>query len=400
MAPKNASEAFVAHIAQHSFLSLWSYANPQGKHGKELCDVLVVCDPDVIILSVKEATPTESGDIAVDWARWHRSVIDASTRQLYGAERWLKLAPHVIRSDGAVGLALPEVTRRRTHRVAVALGGGGSIPIPTGDFGKGFVHVLTEGSLNVILGELDTIRDFTAYFTAKETLLTSGGRLDLEGDETDLLAFYLFNGRKLPDPSLHTIVGAGSWDQFRTGPEYLAKQKVDVVSYRWDWLIERFGADILRDNMEFGSTLNDNELVLRDMAREDRFARRVLGGAFAEFFELARENKVRSRAVRSPSGIVYVFLARPHGYPRKDRVAELAARCFIARGVHADAVTVIGIATEQYEKGKGYSLDAVRIHIPAWTADHQAAMESAQREFGYFVKPERTHTSEDEFPIM
>jgi hypothetical protein len=44
----NDSEQFVYDICSKSFLSLWSYINPQGKTpGKELCDVLVVCNPHV-----------------------------------------------------------------------------------------------------------------------------------------------------------------------------------------------------------------------------------------------------------------------------------------------------------------------------------------------------------------
>jgi hypothetical protein len=50
----NQSEEYLARLCRRSFLSLWSYPTPQGKNaGKELCDCLVVCDPDVIIFSVK-----------------------------------------------------------------------------------------------------------------------------------------------------------------------------------------------------------------------------------------------------------------------------------------------------------------------------------------------------------
>jgi hypothetical protein len=50
----NKAEEFVFHICRETFLSLWSYANPLGKNGKELCDILIVCDPDIVIFSVKE----------------------------------------------------------------------------------------------------------------------------------------------------------------------------------------------------------------------------------------------------------------------------------------------------------------------------------------------------------
>jgi len=45
----NKSEEFVSKLCEKTFLSLWCYRNPQGKDkGKELCDILVVCDPDKI----------------------------------------------------------------------------------------------------------------------------------------------------------------------------------------------------------------------------------------------------------------------------------------------------------------------------------------------------------------
>jgi hypothetical protein len=59
-------EEFVYFLSRQSFLSLWSDANPQGENGSELCDVLVVCEPDIIIFSVKEVYVCEAGDVAVD----------------------------------------------------------------------------------------------------------------------------------------------------------------------------------------------------------------------------------------------------------------------------------------------------------------------------------------------
>lgn len=48
------SEQLVYELSRKSFLSFWSYPNPLNDCQKELCDVLIVCDPDVIIFSIKE----------------------------------------------------------------------------------------------------------------------------------------------------------------------------------------------------------------------------------------------------------------------------------------------------------------------------------------------------------
>ncbi len=147
-APLNRAEEFVFSICQKSFLSLWCYANPRGDVGKELCDVLVVCDPDVIILSVKEVLLRIDKNPKVAHARWERKAVKESVEQIYGAERWLANATQVTRRDGSEGHALPPVAKRRLHRVAVALGGGDETIIKSGERGKGFVHVMTEVSLN------------------------------------------------------------------------------------------------------------------------------------------------------------------------------------------------------------------------------------------------------------
>ncbi len=104
---KNEAEEFVFNVCKNSFLSLWSYANPQAKDGKELCDILVVCEPHIIIFSVKEIKVSDTGDVTTDWERWNRRAVEKSAKQTYGAERWLRSASHVIRSDGTPGLNLP-----------------------------------------------------------------------------------------------------------------------------------------------------------------------------------------------------------------------------------------------------------------------------------------------------
>ena len=149
----NRSEELVYNLCKKSFLSLWSYANPKGKDGKELCDVLVVCDPDIIIISVKEIELKCSGDVSTDWKRWQKRAIEKSYPQIYGAENWIKNATHVITSDGREALPFPEKDRRKIHRISVALGGKGQVPIYFGEFGKGYVHVFDENSLNIIIRE-------------------------------------------------------------------------------------------------------------------------------------------------------------------------------------------------------------------------------------------------------
>ncbi len=149
MRTQTPTEAFVHEVAKKSFLSLWSYASPEGKsHGREMCDILVVCDPDIVIFSVKEVHPTKHRDDTIRMKRWVRAAVDESVNQVYGAERFIQSGKHdrVRKEDGSDGLPYPPKDTRRIHRVAVALGGEEHFPLPFGDFGKGFVHVFDERS--------------------------------------------------------------------------------------------------------------------------------------------------------------------------------------------------------------------------------------------------------------
>jgi hypothetical protein len=394
----NESEQLVYDICKGSFLCLWSYPNPLGKDGKELCDTLVVCDPDIIIFSVKDICLTDSGDFSTDWVRWRKKAIEASAKQIYGAERWLNGSSQVIRSNGSPGIKLPSREARRIHRVAVALGDQGKVPISFGNFGKGFVHVLNKTSLNAIMGELDTIEDFVGYLSAKEALYLSGKTTLFQGGEEDLLALYLHNGRQFPEKFDLLVIDNNLWAGLKDNEYYKARKEADSISYAWDRLVEILSNDILHGNVEFGSELNDSEIAVRTMARENRFSRRLLGKSFVEFYELARQKEVRSRMAPSASGVIYVFLAIPHGQDRKYREAELFFRCLVARGLHQERTTIVGLATERYEEGKGYSFDLIHMNIPQWTDELQRRMDYAQKEFGYFTNPRFKQVHEDEYP--
>jgi hypothetical protein len=394
----NATEEFVLRFCRRSFLSLWSYSNPRGKGGKELCDILVVCEPDIIIVSVKAIGLGESGNPAVDWQRWRRRAIEASADQIYGAERWLENAPSVIRKDGSPGLPLPAKSVRRVHRVAVALGSQGKAPLVFGDFGRGFVHVFDEKSLAIIMGELDTVSDFVAYLASKEDLYKSGVETHFAGSEEDLFAFYLHRGRKFPDDADVLVVTDGIWEELENKEQYRARKLADKLSYAWDRIIDKIADDVLKGTLEFGPALNDSERGLRVMARENRFARRILGKAFMEFMDLASANKVRSRMIVSLSDVAYVFLAMPHGEDRKFRVAELGCRCFIARGQNQKSTTVVGLATEQYVKGKGFSFDMLYLYKPQWTDEDEKHLVGMQNDLKFFTAPQYSSAHEDEYP--
>lgn len=392
------SEEFVAKLCQQSFLSSWSTANPIGKErGKELCDVLVVCDPDIVIFSVKEIEYKATENTTVGMQRWTDRAVKASIKQIYGAERALGLLTRITARDGSPWLPLPPKERRSVHRVAVALGSKGEIPIIADGAHKGFVHVFDEKGISTVLAELDTITDFVQWLQKTEEFLDQT-QIIMSGVE-DLLGLYLHHGREYPHQADLMIVGDDLWSGVSAREEFKRRKEADRDSYFWDALIEHIAAT--HDpalTQAIGSTDDPEpsaEGVIRTMAREDRFSRRMLSQAFLEFHR-ARLN--RSRMVRAPSGVVYVFLAPPHTTNRVDRRNELLARMFIARGMNQNSTTVVGIATEEYDPGKGSSTDAALYKKPEWTTEDQARMEDMQRNTGAFAKPRWTSQHVDEYP--
>jgi hypothetical protein len=392
---KNRSEEFVYNIAHRSFLSLWSYANPlKEPGGKELCDVLTAFGSNVAIFSVKETELRSESPL--DLERWTRRAIEGSVKQIYGAERSIRAATHIVRSDGSQGLPLPAQSEMQIHRIAVALGSGGKVPISSRDFGKGFVHVFDDTSFFAILGELDTAPDLFTYLSEKVSFLTSTPYVLLDGGEEDLLAVYLTDNRRFPSVTSYISIRSGVWDDFQRRPEYIAKKRADKSSVIWDGLIETVARAALAGTLEFGSTLSDTELALRQMAAEDRYQRRLLGQAFDDFLQQSAK-RVRSRLVTSPAGVTYVFLAKPLGTKREDRGTELFARCFVARGKFRDCPKVVGIATEEYIPNQGFSLDLVYISKPEWTDEDQKAFEEIQLHETYFKRPLQPF-GQDEYP--
>ncbi|NTG74450.1 hypothetical protein G6M02_14075 [Agrobacterium rhizogenes] len=331
------SERYLSHLADRTFLNLWSYPSPHREQklggtgdGKELCDLLVVCDPHIIIFSEKNIAWTDAA-IEVAWPRWAKKSVFAAAKQLQGAERWIENLPDRIFLDKdcehPFPLSFPPSDRRKIHRVIVARGAakacrtffnGGSgtlvinpdikgkdhlsatqnrplLPFTIGDIDPDgdFVHVFDEVALEFVLTELDTISDFTEYLDKRADFIRSG-RLAIATGEEDLLGYYSIRlneagqhdftapeGKSWDD--IAALVIDGGFERLVNNPRYLAKKQADKVSYLWDGLIEAFTGPLLEGTtlVPPGHTfsLQDSEQSVRFMALENRFSRRALGSA-------------------------------------------------------------------------------------------------------------------------
>lgn len=391
------SEAFVHELCRRSVLSPWCYNNPRGKNGKELCDVLVVCDPHIIILSVKEVALKDTGEPEVNFQRWEREAVKASRKQIHGAARWLASAPQVIRNDGSPGLKLPAPRDRRLHRIAVAFGGREEVPIVSADDDKGFVHVMNEGTFQEVLTELDTITDLVDYLTAVETCVRSCPVI-ITGSGADLLGYYLFNARSFPTRHDMMVIQEGIWTEVQSKPEFVRRKEADRDSFTWDKLIESLAGPASKAVGKAGVELSDFEIAFRAMSRETRFSRRHLGAGLREFLLHATSGKLRGRILEGLGGVLYVIVYFRAGENDECRANELKARCFIARHKIGRGDTIIGIGIGEYAAGRGSTADTVYMSLPAWSEADAAVAEKLMAETGFFRASRSESWHAEEFP--
>ncbi|MDS3861971.1 hypothetical protein RIF25_14295 [Thermosynechococcaceae cyanobacterium BACA0444] len=399
----NNSEQFVYDMCSKSFLSLWSYINPQGKTSdKELCDVLVVCDPHVIVISVKDIQLKKTDNPSVDWKRWQRKAIEASIKQIKGAIRWLDQSEYVIQKDGSQGLKLPLQGERIYHRIAVAFGGKREVPISSHAEEDEFFHVLDEQSVFLLLRHLDTISDFANYLINKEAFLFNTSTI-INGGEENLLAIYLHNGRQFPSEVGMMILEDDLWEGISNKPEFKAKLQRDTASYVWDRLIQILCQGGFNGEDWLGPDMSESELAIRVLVKENRFSRRMLGGAFNDFLELSKMGQLSSRCVQSISGVGYVFFAYDSDSTLEERKSELCARCYASLCQFQECFTVIGIGVNVpgQKPRHGYSSDLVFLQAQnnQWSEEDVRQAQHYRDKFGFFKNPNKTHCHEDEYPV-
>lgn len=462
------TERYLARLAERSFLSLWSYPNPyrdQGQRGvgdgKELCDLLVVCGRDIIIFSEKNIGWPPSTEVKTAWRRWAKRALLDATRQAKGAERWITQFPDRIFLDRRCAerfpIALPEQGEAVIHLVVVGRGAGeackrhfgdemGSLrvrpeiigeqhwaresePFAVGDLNPSgsYVHVMDDTTLDIVLGELDTVLDFTEYLTKKAAFLRSGGLVSAAGEQ-DLLAHYavrmneddehdFVESRTLRGTRLH--VEPGLYRNFERDPRYLARKKADEPSYVWDRLIESFtnhmiaGTSVILDDHDYD--LKMHELGVRYMALQRRVMRRGLGGAVAEALRLGATEEMFRRAMIVPpdqpeceTGFFVLTMKRldwmklKGGYEdyRRARAnsALIFAKGLLARCPHLERV--IGVACEPAIKGQGGSEELIYVEQAQWSQSDLAAIEEDCRRLDMFQEGMKVwHWHDDEYPL-
>ncbi|WP_426256919.1 hypothetical protein [Sphingomonas sp. DC2300-3] len=412
------SEALLASLCEQSFFALWTYPNLFKKAAKEMIDLMVVFRNDVLLFSDKSCAYPETDNPELDWKRWYSRAVAKSAHQVQQAERWLRSQPTRIFLDAKatepLPIDLPPPDTLKIHRICVATGAAGHCRRVTGqpmlglDFtatddeaplrigtvpeAHGFLHVFDADSLALVMRELDTISDFVEYLDAKADLV-AGGKFKGAPTEADLLAYYLHHGRTFPDAQQEFVLQSNLWRQVEAQQPFQQGRELNRRHRLWDRLIDRVTRLYLAEELQFGNetTMSDHERLVRVMASESRFYRRILSQAIEDRAERARGGWIGSILPSQDLNVLYVLLmgpgARRDQYEeyRTQRSQELVLRCYAAKAARPQARFIVGIGLDA-PGGEGSSEDLVYLDTLDWTAEEAQKAEDIRRDLGYFVE--------------
>lgn len=457
----NESERILTGLCRHTFLRLWSQTNVYTDDGfkngkgatKELCDALVVFGKDVILFSDKHVIFNEAKGLKVAWPRWYKKAVLESCRQLHGAKLWLERFPQRAFLDAKCTKPLPVPVPDENvtfHLVAVTRGSRDSALAHNGGVGRGsfvvnnavngaphnelpfvvgipqpekhFVHVFDEVSIELLLGELDTVVDFLDYLKKRQVLLGGSGILVSAAGEEELLAAYLrttdVDGKEhlffdVSDDEATPgaiVFDAGSYDALTEDISYKRKQQVDRVSYGWDRLIDKF--------IDYGDpkllmpylvqTNAETERGLRLMAAESRYRRRLLATSLFNALDRVEPGMRLGRVVYGgvAGETVFIFVIVPkrstetYDEYRTYRRGVLHAYVRTAKLKAPHGTVFVGIALDNPHKDyEGGAEDLMVYSQEFWSAGDLAELERKRVELGLWKgKGEQWHLHQDEFP--
>lgn len=441
------TERYLAELCERSFLRLWSYPNPFKDDGKELCDLMVVFDDDILIFFDREShrLKGDNGSISVEWPRWRREVIDKQIKTAKGAARYISTERSVFLDDKQK-IPFPIEIRNgaRVHKIIVAHGAmeacrahspdniSGSLAVSYGPLLAGGninrpffleldrddpVHVFDSENLGIVLSEFDTIYDFVEYINAKRDAINRHQLLTYCGEE-DLVAHYLLN--YVSKEKRHIIgstpditfvhIGEGEWADFRESPPYKRRKEANESSFAWDRLIQITSQNALNGTLTGNGNPFAGKSAIHFMAKEPRFVRRGLADQIAKAIQNFPESDapiVRTLTLL-PSffeGTVYVFLQLKKidrgDYDteyRPVRTAMLEFACAAAKLKWPDLQRVVGIAIDAPKYSDMNSEDMILMEFADWDDQKAAYYESMNEQLGFFKTGKPIRTTISEFP--
>lgn len=432
------TERLLAGFCERTFLKLWAYPNPFKEDGDELCDLLAVFGNQVFVFFDRENALSGATDKDPDvlWSRWKRNVIDRQVKTAHGAERYLRNGRSIFLDNKKTmpfPLAIDPATAM-VHKIIVAHGAKdacksaserniyGSLAITYGSVNADLasqqpfhvhidrehpVHILDSHNLSIVLSELDTVTDFTAYLEEKIRAIGRFEYLSYCGEE-DLLGHYLLNFdkagkkhfigvKKHAGPFNGLMIGEGEWHSFSNSELYENTKAENRISYFWDDLIQRTCQNTLDGTVGGDADLLGGKSAIYEMVKEPRFVRRGLAQKLLTAVERFTDDPTEfSRQVTyMPSfqaNVGYVllqvhapdsFTSRPDYRQARQSLLEIA--CGAAKLKFPALNKIIGIAIDAPKHAKGMEgEDFLLMECGAWTEQVRRHYEEMNEPWQFF----------------
>jgi gamma-glutamylcyclotransferase (GGCT)/AIG2-like uncharacterized protein YtfP len=377
---KNAEE-FIHELSKKTFFEDWCYLNPKFFDGKELCDVLILFEDILIIWQIK--------DLKLKKGKYDKGEVEKNLRQLCGAKRMLLEAKKPINLVNSKREETFSPEKIKKVYLISALVGEGEDYYSFAELKKeNQIHTFTRKFSEIVLEELDTIKDFIRYLEEKEKLISKNTKINISGGEEEFLSYYLRNEKSFSElfKAGLIIISEGLWEDFQKKEEYKLKKEEDKISYIWDEIIR------------FSHSCGENyEIVAQELAKPDRFERRQLSKAFFDACKIAdkqKEMNVFRRFVKM-EGITFCFMMKDGD--REIRRNLLQATSFVSRGLNPENNKVLGIATEMTNSPLR-SYDFCLMDFPEWSEENDKEMKRIQKELKIFTNPKVYPVKESEYP--
>jgi hypothetical protein len=429
------TERMLAEFCERSFLKLWSYPNPfKEEDGHELCDLLAVFGDYVFIFfdRANQLPEVLDKDPQILWDRWKRNVVDRQVKTAHGAERYIRSGRPIF-LDAKATNPFPltfDPNKVIIHKIVVAHGAKeacervsdqnvyGSLAItycetdggPTQPFHieidkRNPVHIFDSHNFSIVLGELDTVSDFSKYLDEKLRAIAKFDSLIYCGEE-DLLGHYLLNYDKetnqhiigtMRDDVNGVMVGEGEWHDFIKTELYKNTKKEDRISYFWDELIQRTCQNAVNGTLGGNSDLLRGQSAIFEMVKEPRFIRRALSDkikrAVINFPD--HPGQFTRQVTFLPShlpdvGYVFFQFRVPEAYRKQPdyldkRRTLLEIACGAAKNKFPQLTKVIGIGMDAPKfAGDTNSEDFILLPCETWTDDMRTYYEVQNREWKFF----------------
>lgn len=418
-------EDAVERIISNTFLKYWCYPGPKDELGtnKEICDLLILFEESVIIIEVKNY------EFKGNYERYFNKTIKKAISQVKGAERKLfnsnrKLSfTHSLR--GTTTFNPKEY--KTIHRLIVNLSTVPQFYQAAVTSNEKFIHIFNWFGFLKVIYALNAIPDYIEYlierekaFKNKSLVLLFGEEnqlsLDstnqfnnycnnlnskdsptiiLKGNELDLLADYLFNGRSISNKIKSNLERNISidirrkWIDFCNRKEVNNKILADEKSHFFDKLVIK---EVL---------FYENEIrieIATILFGFNRFERRIAGLNFHEFISKYKDMMEYSSARRfftiGKIAIGYFMHGNAIDLEVCMRYMTIAAQGFsLHEGYKSEKVIIIGINSGLTQTKFAYVPEVVKFE----GLDLEDLIHNLKT-LNWFQNLERIETQIDEYP--